>query len=421
MANAETAAPLPAGVDGAPPEDYPRLLKRMERLMEIGQSLASILDLSRLLRKIVEAARELTSSEESSIMLIDPRTGELRFEATSNPATGAFEGIALPMEGSIAGWVATHSEPLLVVDAPADPRWNPSVDQMTSFVTKSLLAAPLSTQGQTIGAIEVVNKLDGEYGQDDLATLKWLAAQAAVAIANARLFIQSDLVAELVHEVRTPLTALMATSQLLLRPELTDEQRRDLVDTLQRETSRLSEMATGFLDMAKLESGRAVFSVRPVDMAKLISETVAVVQQQAAERGLAVVCDVQAGLPMIETDHDRVTQVLLNLLTNAVKYNRPGGEVQVRAEAAPGGVNVSVADNGFGIPAAALPRVFERFYRVPDSEGYAVGTGLGLPIAKRIVEALGGEIGVETLANVGTRFFFSLPLEIKKTGPLAGK
>jgi two-component system phosphate regulon sensor histidine kinase PhoR len=110
--------------------------------------------------------------------------------------------------------------------------------------------------------------------------------------------------------------------------------------------------------------------------------------------------------------------VLLNLLNNALKYNRPNGRVHVSAARVEDRLHVRVADNGLGIPAEAVPHVFERFYRVRDSEGFTSGTGLGLPIARRIVEALGGEIDFETEAGAGTTFFFDLPLVPKKTGPL---
>jgi signal transduction histidine kinase len=395
-------------------------LRRMERLLEISQSLSATLDLGRLLRKIVHAARELTDSEASSIMLLDPHTGELRFETSTNRNTASLEGVAVPVEGSIAGWVAANAEPLIVHDAPSDSRWNPTVDQLTAFVTHSILAVPLINRGQALGTLEAVNKLHGRFDEDDLSTLKLLAAQAAIAIVNARLFVQSDLVAELVHELRTPLAALTSASHLLQRPGLTDEQRSELAATLQRETSRLAEMATGFLDMARLESGRAVFHLDWLDLPSLASECIEVVRPQAAEKSIVVLNDVPANLPSVRSDKKHIKQVLLNLLTNAVKYNRPGGQVRVHAERGTQGILVSVADTGLGIPTAALPRIFERFYRVPDSEGYATGTGLGLPITRRIVEALGGEIGVESLVSVGTRFFFTLPLEPKKTGPLRG-
>ncbi len=403
--------------------NYPLLVRRLERLMETSQVLASTLDLPRLLRKIIDAARELTDTEVASIMLFAPTSGELRFEATTNTQSAALEGVAVPLEGSIAGWIVKHGEPLLVPDTRSDPRWHPSVDELTSFVTRSILGVPLVSRGNTLGVLEALNKRQGNFTDDDVTTLRWLADQAAVTIVNARLFEQSDLISELVHELRTPLTALMATSQLLLRSELPPEKHRELVLTLQRETGRLSEMATNFLDMARLEAGRMPFKLAPLNVGELLAECREIVRPQSDEHGIAIHADLPADLPPLVSDRGKLKQVLLNLLTNAIKYNRPNGTIHVRVERVTGpgtarSLRVSVADTGRGIPRDALSHLFERYYRVPDSEGYAAGTGLGLRIARSIVQALGGEMGVDSTLGAGSLFFFTLPLTPPRTGPL---
>jgi signal transduction histidine kinase len=398
--------------------DYPALLRRMERLIEIGQTLASTLDLPKLLHRIVEAGRELTGSEGVSIMLVEPASGELRFRAVSNAGTTGLADVAVPLEGSLAGWIVAHGEPIHVADVRGDSRWHARVDEQVEFNTRSLIGVPLIARGRTIGVLEAVNKQSGSFTADDLTTLQWLAAQAAVAIVNARLFEQSDLVSELVHELRTPLTALMATSQLLLRPELGDRARHELVGTLQRETERLSSLTTSFLDMVRLEAGRMPFAAERFDPGALMDECVAMLQPQAEQQGMALASHAPPDLPALETDRGKLKQVLLNLLSNALKYNRPGGRVDVSAGLREGRLHVQVADTGLGIPPEAQPHIFQRFYRVRDSEGYVSGTGLGLAITRRIVEALGGSIGFETEVGAGTTFFFDVPLVLRKTGPL---
>jgi signal transduction histidine kinase len=403
--------------------DYPALLARMERLIEISHTLASTLEQGKLLRQIVDAARELTGSEASSILLLDPGTQELRFEATTNLRASQLEGVTVPRAGSIAGWIVSNSRSLLVPDTRHDERWNPRVDELTAFETRSILGVPLIARDQTIGVLEALNKPQGAFNDDDAHTLQWLAAQAAVAIVNARLFQQSDLVAEMVHELRTPLSALMATGHLLLRSDLTDNYRRDLVATLQRETARLSQLTTDFLDMARLESGRARFRFEPFSLADLVNECVDVVRPQTSERGLQLTVQMPSDLPALESDRDKVKQVLLNLLTNAVKYNKAGGSIGVQVERLPaaGRVRVSVVDTGKGVKPEAVAHLFERFYRAPDSDHYATGTGLGLPIAKRIVETLGGEIGLHSAgAGSGSTFYFELPADGHAPGAAAG-
>ena len=368
----------------------------------------------------MEAGRELTESEGVSIMLVDPRSGELHFRAATHTTTTGLSEVAVPLEGSIAGWVVTHAQPLLVADARRDPRWHAEVDTLLGFTTKSILGVPLIAREKTIGVLEAVNKRQGPaYSEEDLNTLELLAAQAAVAIVNARLFEQSDLVSELVHELRTPLTALMATSQLLLRPELAQAQHRELVETLQRETERLSTLTTSFLDMVRLESGRMPFTIERFDLGELLAECVEVMRPQAAQHGITLSIQAAPDLPRLESDRGKLKQVLLNLVSNALKYNRPNGRVDLDAALADNRLRVRVTDTGPGIPPEAQPHIFQRFYRVRDSEGYASGTGLGLPIAKRMIEALGGEIGFVSEVGVGTTFAFHLPLALKQTGPLS--
>ena len=390
--------------------NYPVLLHRMTRLMEVSRTLASTLDLSKLLRQIIEAAVELTDTESASIMLFDPHSGELRFEATTDEDSATLEGFIIPVEGSIAGWIVTHTEPLVVPDVSRDPRWSQVVDRKTSFVTRSILGVPLVTRDKTVGALEALNKRSGSFTNDDAETLKTLAAQAAVAIVNARLFQQSDQIAEMVHELRTPLTSLMATSHLLLRTELPAAKRIELIKTLQRETARLSQMTTDFLDLARLESGRMRFVHAAVDLPELVNECVEIIRHQAAGRGITIQVHLDPSLPALESDRGKLKQVLLNLLTNAVKYNRENGTITVRVQLKETKWRVSVTDTGRGIPTESMQHMFEKFYRVAQTEDTATGTGLGLPIAKKIVEALGGEMGVESIAEVGSIFHFTLPI-----------
>jgi len=404
--------------------NYPLLLKRMERLMEVSRTLASTLELGKLLRKIIEAAKELTDSEAASIMLVDPSTGELRFEAATNMEE-IMLGIVIPVEGSIAGWIVTHSEPVVVPDTGQDSRWSQKVDQQTSFVTRSILGVPLVTRDKSIGALEALNKRTGTFNQDDATTLQTLSAQAAIAIINARLFAQSDQIAEMVHELRTPLNSLSASTHLLLRPELPTERRSEIIKTMQRETLRLSQMTTDFLDLAKLESGRMRFTKENFDVRELTDECADVVRQQAAARGIAIQCHVAPAPQTLESDRGKIKQVILNLLTNAIKYNRENGGIIVSTYVTSDSYySVSVADTGKGIPPEAMAHMFEKFYRVADTENTATGTGLGLPIARKIIEALGGEMGAKSTPGVGSTFYFTLPLPNaaprKKTTGLLG-
>ncbi len=410
--------------------DVASALARAERLLEISRRLNSTLDIGLLLEQIVQAAAEMIDSEAASILLLDTKAGVLRFEAALDLGGFSLDSVEVPLEGSIAGWVVLHAEPVVIEDVNRDPRFFDQVDKASDFQTRSLVAVPMVAHDKVIGCLEALNKRGGQkFTADDVATLVTLAAQAAVAIENARLFQQSDLIADMVHELRTPLAAIKATTYILLRPDISEPKRTELVNTIAQEADRLARMTTDFLDLARLESGRSKMARKPVDLATLLVGALQTVQPQASERRVLMHLDISPpGLPEVMGDAEKLRQVVLNLLTNAIKYNREGGAVTVSAvlhtdhiHHEPGlaigsslshmhHIHVSVEDTGPGIAPGNLPHIFERFYRVPDTEGYTTGTGLGLAIAKRIIEAHGGSIMVESEQGVGTRFTFTLPV-----------
>jgi signal transduction histidine kinase len=391
------------------------LLTHYEHLLEISLHLNSTLELSTLLRRIISAAEELTNTEAASILLLDPQTGDLRFEITSNLNPHETESIIIPTEGSTAGWIVRHGEPRVIEDVSQEPSHYQGVDDTVEFKTRNLLGVPMRTHDRVIGVLEALNKRDGaRFNEHDIKTLTILAGQAAIAIENARLFQQNDFIAEMVHELRTPLVALRASTSLLLRSELDESRRSDTVKLMQGETERLIRMTSDFLDLARLESGRVRLEVEPFPIDRLIQESIAVVAPQANEKGVEF--DLAAQSYTVRADRGKVKQVLLNLLTNAIKYNRPEGRIRIGLRQVPTSstnqtacVEVSVADTGFGISTENQKNMFQKFYRVADTSGYTQGTGLGLAIAKHIIEAHEGRIWMESVPNEGSTFFFTLP------------
>lgn len=391
---------------------FNKLLARYERIIEISQQLNSTLDHGALLQRIIAAAMELTNSETASILLIDPTTGELRFELAPNIDSTEIESLVVPMEGSIAGWVVTHGEARVIEDVRSEPNFFRNVDDRLQFQTHNILAVPLRTHNKVIGALEALNKRNGEaYNGEDIKILTTLAVQAAIAIENARLFQQSDFMAEMVHELRQPLMALKASAALLVRPNLPPSSLSDIVQTLQSETDRLIHMTSDFLDLARLESGRTKLDLSQFDLRKLFRECLDVVAHQAEARGITIY--LTENNFTINGDRGKIKQVLLNLLTNAVKYNRDNGEIRIearliRSQGEPF-VELSVADTGFGISKENQKNMFQKFFRASDTAGHIQGTGLGLAIARRIVESHGGAIWLESELGVGSTFYLTLP------------
>jgi signal transduction histidine kinase len=381
----------------------------LERLLEIGAMLNSTLDLRQLLELVIRTATELTRTEAASILLLEGNTGELYFAAASGSSPPRL-GHPVPAEESIAGWIVRHGQPVILNDVRQDERYYAAVENATQFPCRDMMGVPLVTKGEAMGALEVINKKDGlPYSDEDLTLLMILASQAAIAISNARLFQQSDVIAEFMHELKTPLMALTAATEILARESATAGQ-RELLDMIQHESARLAKMAQDFLDLARLESGRAPIRRELLSLSELVREVIRAQSPAAAERQVALASEVAPDLPTVLGDHERLKQALLNLVHNAIKYNVPGGRVLVRASAWPDALVVEVADTGRGIAAEYLPHLFERFYRVPDAEGFLEGTGLGLSIVKRIIEEHHGRVEIRSTLGEGTTVTCYLPL-----------
>jgi signal transduction histidine kinase len=379
------------------------------RLIEIARDLASTLDLDILLSRIVHAAAEISGAEAASILLYDDTSRQLYFQVSTNIDESMRRGLVVPLEGSIAGWIVNNRKPVRLANAHEDPRFFSNIETTTGFPTESMLGIPLITKNKIVGVLEALNKHKGRFTDTDESMLLVLGAQAAVAIENARLFQQSDLVSEFVHELRTPLSSLSTATYLLMRPEMSQDQRDQIINNIHNETMRLNALASAFLDLARLESGRVQFRKSVFSLADLMYECKDIMASKAIEDNIQLRVESPEELPLLEADRDKMKQVLLNLLSNSIKYNRPNGTVMLRAEVRENEVGIFIQDTGIGIPDEALPHLFQKFYRVREHEARASGTGLGLSICKEIVHTHGGRIEVKSKVGVGTVFMIFVP------------
>ena len=316
------------------------------RLIEISRDLASTLDLDILLDDIVRASADITHAEAASILLYDDTARQLYFQVATNIDDATMRGLVVPLDKSIAGWIVLNRKSLRIDDAEKDERIFSEVDQTIGYSTKSLLGIPLVTKNKVVGVLEVVNKKRGKFTDADESMLSVLGAQAAVAIENARLFQQSDLIQEFVHELRTPLASLSTATYLLLRPEMSREQRDQIVNNIHNETLRLNSLASSFLDLARLESGRVQFRKTRFSAADLLYEARDVMMTKAQETNIQIRVDVPNDLPLMEADRDKIKQVLLNLTSNAIKYNRPNGSILIAGNYTDNDLSILVQDTG---------------------------------------------------------------------------
>jgi len=379
----------------------------LERLLHISRHLNSTLEMRPLLQQIVESASDLTDADGASILLMED-DDTLRFAAACGPDATQLEITEVPLDNSLTGWVVKHRQMLIVEDVLSDPRHFAiqSVDP-----TQSLLAVPMIFGDQVIGVLEsVTTKTRHRFTPQDIETLETLSSIAAVAVQNARLFEQSDWVAEVVHEIRTPLTAILSYADLLQRPDITDSMRAQFVTIIQQETQRVNALATQFLDLARLESGRIRMARNRLCLGEIINAAANTIRPTITNNRQNLSVEYPDDLPCTVGDDQRIHQVLLNLLSNAAKYSDPGDTITLSARVDDQHLHVAVSDTGPGIPEDQLPHLFHKFARLPGKERQVTGTGLGLVISRQIVEAHNGKIWVESEVGKGTTFCFFLPI-----------
>jgi signal transduction histidine kinase len=281
------------------------------------------------------------------------------------------------------------------------------------------MAVPLAHGGRILGAIAFgISESARRFTADDLALATELARRCAVALDNARLYgdareatrTREEVLSIISHDLQTPLGAIRLGVGLLRRLLARGAREEDLAktsETIERAASRLSRLVEELVDFARMERGKFTLSAHPEDLTGIVSDALEMMRTLAEEGGVTLTLDAPSGLRRVACDRHRVTQVLQNIIGNALKVVAPGKAVRVVLRSTPAEAVVQVVDEGPGIPPEDLPHVFERYWR--GKRPAYEGSGLGLAIARGIVEAHGGRIWVESEVGKGSTFAFSLP------------
>ncbi len=404
----------------------------LERLRAVIRGLGAAPDTEEILQRLTTAAIDLTGSASASILEFDEQSNSLRFVAVPWFWQQLLKDFLVPLDKSIAGWVFANNRSQIAQDATKDPRHYKVVDQATNFTTSSLLAVPMAYRGNTIGVFEVVNKAgNAHYTEEDVIILEMLALYAAMVLWNSSLERQiqnarnefaeldrmkSNFIAITSHELRTPLGLILGHATFLR--EMIDLEHREPMETIIRNATKLKEIIESLTEVDNYEAGVARIRQNSISIPDLVDDVVASFQDMATSKNITLQANIQDEDLQVEADANKITIALSNLIRNAITFTNEGGHVQITVESVTGHVQVSVKDDGIGIPASDLARVFDRFFQVESHlTRRHTGMGLGLSVAKTMIELHGGRIWVESVEGKGSTFSFLLPLRPPQVKP----
>jgi len=418
--------------------DLARSLEELKALGEVGRIVNSTLDLETVLTAIVAHAVEFSGAYGGTIYEFEEIAQEFHLRATYHMEEDLKSVLlAAPMrlgEGAV-GKAAASRAPLQVPDVLDDlsvvaARTRPVLGRLGY---RSLLAVPLLLEDRIMGGLVTWRQEPGRFPMETVNLLQTFATQSTLAIQNARLFREieeksrqveiasahkSQFLANMSHELRTPLNGILGLTDMILDSIYGEvpEKIRDALNDVRASGQHLLGLINDVLDLSKIEAGRVTLALGEYSMTEVVEAVLTAMRPLAAAKQLVLNAAMSPDLPLAKGDERRLTQVLMNLVGNAIKFTETG-DVMVRVTTSNGAFLVSVSDTGPGIPTAEQEKIFEEFHQVESSSTRRKGgTGLGLAIAKRIIELHGGRILVESAPGKGSTFSFTLPVHVE--GPL---
>ena len=401
---------------------------RLKLVSEIGRIASSSLEMDEVFARALGHLCQEPDYDHASVALLDRERGKLVILAQASRAGGRpVKGLSIRLPEGVTGTVATTGRAMLVSDVSQEPRYlaaDPGV--------RSELCVPMRVADDVVGILNVESRRLAAFDEEDLVAVSSVGDHLAHALANSRLFRQlrdknrqlrdsernkSEFLAIVAHDLRTPLTSIRSAAEVVLMYEDEPaEVKQEFLRSIRDEAARLGRLVDDFLTYSRMEEGVLEYDVEEFDVADVILHFLRVFEGPASQRGISITCQLPP-LPKVLADRERVSQVLANLLSNATRYVPEGGHVAVTASVpnAPEGamigmVQVDVTDDGPGIEECHRERVFDKFVRLDGAKGG--GAGLGLPIARAIVEHLGGRLWLDSAFGGGARFSFTLPARL---------
>jgi signal transduction histidine kinase/CheY-like chemotaxis protein len=348
---------------------------------------------------------------------------------TSPDVVKGLRSIRIHLDQTLVGRAAKERRPIAVPNL-AVVELDPHLRILFEDGWRSLAAVPMLREDQIVGCLVVRRKTTGLFFDETLDLLETFASQSALALLNAQLYRElkeqslelelasqhkSEFLASMSHELRTPLNAVLGFSEVLLERMFGDinERQEEYLRDIHSSGAHLLELITEILDLSKVEAGGMELEFSSVDLRTLLEDCVSMLRERATTHGIELGVAVLDEVGVVYTDELRLKQVVLNLLTNAVKFTEDGGTVGVRAVRRATEVEVTVSDSGIGIPETDRERIFESFQQGARGTTREEGTGLGLTLSRKIVELLGGRMWLQhSEVGVGSTFSFTLPARV---------
>ena len=403
--------------------DPQKMISQLARLVEISLTLNSTLKLEPLLQYILDTAAELLECEAVSILLFDEESKELKFAAATGSDPKELAKIPVPLDSSIAGTIFTENKPLLISNVQQDPRHYNQVGEQTQFQVSSLLGVPMRIRKKNIGVLEALNKRYIQFTDTDTKLLSIIASQAAVAINNARLVIalqnaneqlnetdkiKSDFMAIASHELRTPLGIILGYATFL--KEESQGELSEFANQVLNAALQIQALVEDMGNLNLLNTGKADLNFTILPLQKLLRNAYKQVVSTAEAKNDNLILQLPDDPVMVNAD-SKLESVFVNLLNNAVRFTTDPDDIIIRLTTNDDQAIIEVQDNGIGISPEKLERIFDEFYQVDDhmTRRYE-GMGLGLAIARALVENHGGRIWAESTGpGEGATFKVTLP------------
>ncbi|MGH9870998.1 MAG: ATP-binding protein [Pyrinomonadaceae bacterium] len=413
----------------------------IEIVNRLGQTLAGELDLDKLVQAVTDGATEVSGARFGAFFYnaLNKRDDSYKLYALSGVPPEAFEDFPLSRNTEIFGPTFKGEGTVLIDNVKEDPRYgknSPYYGLPEGYLpVTSYLAVPIvSRSGEIYGGLFFGHEDEGVFSEREARIVEGLAAQASIAIDNARLYeaaqvaradaeeaagraeessrLKEDFLATISHELRTPLNAILGYARILRTGKLQGEDARKAVDTIERNAWAQAQLIEDLLDVSRIITGKLRMEVRPTDPTAFTEAAIEAVQPAAEAKGVQILKILDTTAVSVPGDPARLQQVVWNLLSNAVKFTPRGGKVQVRVERVNSHIEIVVSDTGQGISADFLPHVFDRFRQAEQSTSRQHGgMGLGLAIVRHLVELHGGTVEASS-SGLGQGAMFSVRLPI---------